>query len=61
MKIRDSKSREAKNILPQTSENCKVTELLKVVKETCDSCSERVFCEFAYDIRGCNGRSQSDR
>lgn len=60
-KINDSMSRKVE-IHRNSSDYYKAeTELLRAVKATCDKCPERIFCESAYDIRGCNGRSQSDR
>lgn len=59
--VQDSKSREEKFCVRDNSEDCKVKQILKTVKNTCDACPDKVFCEVAYQISGCNGKNQSDK
>lgn len=55
--IQDSKSREEEVHVRE----CRVKQILREVKKTCDVCPDKVFCEDAYQISGCNGMNQSDR
>lgn len=41
--------------------NCEALDLLEMIKNMCDSCSERVFCEMAYSLKSCYGGVQSEK